>query len=318
MTVDLPFHGPRIAVVCGVSDARVRASARSLADELGLPMLDQPAAAAVAFELLLVAGAQRLELREAFSKTSATGPTPATGPIYVDFVGGRLGHRARSIGHQRQLIARAIGSCEGPITVVDATAGLSRDAFVLACLGCTVLAVERSPVLGALVRDGLTRAGQRHDERLDAILRRMTLVVADSREVLAKMRGSSAPDIVYLDPIYPRRTKSALAKKESRICRRLVGDDPDAGELLAIASSVARRRVVVKRHPQAPPLAPCPTWQVIGTRVRFDVYQHSDEAARSASATKNEVPAPAHNRRRGRSPVIGQSREQRSRKHTQC
>ena len=81
-----------------------------------------------------------------------------------------------------------------------------------------------------------------------------------------------APDVVYLDPMFPLRKRSALAKKEMRVLRRLVGDDEDAGELLEVARRAARRRVVVKRTPEAPPLAAAPTMSYRGKLVRYDVY----------------------------------------------
>jgi 16S rRNA (guanine1516-N2)-methyltransferase len=164
-------------------------------------------------------------------------------------------------------------------TVVDATAGLARDAFLLACLGCTVTAVERSPVLGVLIRDGLIRAAGSDDLGLVAVVDRMKLVVGDAREVVNRMAASAAPDVVYLDPMYPPRTNSALAKKEMRVLRRLVGDDPDAGALLAAARTAARQRVVVKRCRRAPPLAPRPAMQYMGKQVRYDVY-HTERESR--------------------------------------
>jgi 16S rRNA (guanine1516-N2)-methyltransferase len=139
-------------------------------------------------------------------------------------------------------------------------------------MGCSVIAVERSPVLGALVHDGLARARAEGPPAVRTIVERIKLVVADARQVLAGLRGTSAPEVVYLDPMYPPRKKAALPKKEMRICRRLVGDDTDVGELLAVARGVTQRRVVVKRPRHAPPLAPSPAMTFAGKQVRYDVY----------------------------------------------
>jgi 16S rRNA (guanine1516-N2)-methyltransferase len=160
--------------------------------------------------------------------------------------------------------------------VVDATGGLARDAFLLACLGCRVTVVERCGALVQSVRDALRRAGEAHVERLREIVGRMTLVHADSRQWLAELPESERPEVVYVDPMYPMNSGSALAKKQMRILREFVGDDPDAGELLAMARSVARRRVVVKRHRYAPALAPNPSIQFRGNRVRYDVYLNAE------------------------------------------
>ena len=192
--------------------------------------------------------------------------------VYVDFVNGPVGYRRRSGHDRRQPLALAIGRRRGPMTVVDATAGLARDSFLLACLGCRVIAVERSPVLGELIHDGLARASADAGPRLEQVLSRISLIVADARDALGEMTDESAPDVVYLDPMYPPTRKSALAGKEMRICRRLVGDDGDCGALFAAALRSARRRVVVKRRRHAQPLGPNPTRTYDGTSVRYDVY----------------------------------------------
>ena len=254
----------RVGVAPGSGNNSLRVQAAAVARELGLPLITGDLAGTETPELLLIVGERRLELRE-------TG-RGATGPIFVDFVHGPVGFRRRSARSHRQPIALAVGLRRGTVTVVDATAGLARDSFLLASLGCTVVAVERSPVLGALIRDGLRRARAAGAPELLAVVDRITLVVDDARKVLARMTGTTAPEVVYLDPMYAPKKKTALPKKEMRMCRRLVGDDPDAGELLAIARQIATRRVVVKRHPHAAPLAPQPAMQFPGKKVRYDVY----------------------------------------------
>lgn len=255
----------KVGVAPGIENERVRAQAAVLAEELGLPFEGSNLPSAETPELLLVVGERRLELREA--------ERGSMGPIFVDFVHGPVGFRRRSGRSRRQPIALAVGLTRGPLTVVDATAGLARDSFLLASLGCTVIAVERSPVLGALIRDGLRRARAEGSPEVVAVVDRITFIADDARNVLARMTGTTAPEVVYIDPMYPPKKKTALPKKEMRICRRLVGDDRDAGELLMIARQVATRRVVVKRHPYAAPLAPRPTIQFPGKKVRYDVYR---------------------------------------------
>lgn len=131
-----------------------------------------------------------------------------------------------------------------------APTGLGRDAFVLACLGCRVRMFERHPVVAALLEDGLRRAYA--DPELGPWLAtRLTLHHGSSLSALAQLH--SAPDVVYLDPMFPHRQKSALVKKEMRVFQLLVGADEDADGLLAPA--LALRRVVVKRPDYAPRLA---------------------------------------------------------------
>ncbi len=104
--------------------------------------------------------------------------------------------------------------------MVDATAGLGRDAFVLAALGCQVQMLERNPVVAALLDDGLRRGYL--DAEIGPWLReRLTLLHASSLTALVAIEPR--PEVVYLDPMYPHRQKSALVKKEMRVFQSLVG-----------------------------------------------------------------------------------------------
>jgi len=236
--------------------------AKALSAKLDLPLV--PATEIDDFELILAVCDHRVELRE-------TGEG-AAGPVYVDFIGGPVGFRRMTTPSLRQPISLAVGLRSGPVSLIDATAGLAGDSFLLACLGCTVTAIERSAILGVLVRDGLRRAEADGPTQIPAILDRITFIVDDAREVLSNLSKAARPDVVYLDPMYPPKKKAAQPRKELRICRKLVGDDPDARELLEIARKTARRRVAVKRHPHAPPLAPDPNLHFEGKQVRYDVY----------------------------------------------
>lgn len=241
-------------------------AAAALALEFGLPWVIDPAVATtLPFTHLLIQTAERLELRELGAD--------APGPVYVDFTGGVVAHRRRFGGGRNQPLARAAGLKSGATpTVVDATAGLGRDAFVLASLGCAVQLIERAPIIAALLRDGLQRAARDPDIG-PLITERLRLITADGRDYLRELAGNQRPEVVYLDPMYPHRQKTALVKKEMRLLRQWVGDDDDAPELLAAALRCAQRRVVVKRPRQAPMLAgPPPGFQIVAPNTRFDVY----------------------------------------------
>jgi 16S rRNA (guanine1516-N2)-methyltransferase len=210
----------------------------------------------------LVLTPEHLELRALASE----------GPVYVDFVGGAVAHRRRYGGGRGQEIAKAVGLKKGATpTVLDATAGLGRDAFVLASLGCTVTLVERSPVVAALLADGLERAAL--DAETAPIAARMRLLCGNAVQIMQHLDEAARPDVVYLDPMYPHRHKSALVKKEMRLFREVVGEDPDADALLPTALAVARQRVVIKRPDYAEPMAGrVPTMSVRTKNHRFDVY----------------------------------------------
>ncbi|MCK8565780.1 16S rRNA (guanine(1516)-N(2))-methyltransferase RsmJ [Yersinia ruckeri] len=196
---------------------------------------------------------------------------PKLGGIFVDFVSGTLAHRRRFGGGRGEAVAKAVGIKKGYLpNVVDATAGLGRDAFVLAALGCKVRMLERNPVVAALLDDGLQRGYQ--DREIGGWLReRMTLLHASSLTALVDI--DPRPEVVYLDPMYPHRQKSALVKKEMRVFQSLVGADEDADGLLAPARALATKRVVVKRPDYAEPLAGVAAQAVITTKShRFDLY----------------------------------------------
>jgi 16S rRNA (guanine1516-N2)-methyltransferase len=247
-----------IAVLASGDDPALRVRAAEIAARCGLPLVDQ---ADLAFEMLLTVTPERVELR--FPQRG--GPRP----VYVDFVEGPIGYERRMA--RSGLLFQAVGFRTGRPTVIDATAGLGRDAFRLAYHGCRVTALERSPILFVLLEDGLARAEQ--DPVVGPKLQdRLRFIHADARTYLRGLAPEEYPDVVYLDPMYPPRQKSALVKVEMRILRRLLGDDPDAAELFDAARAIARQRVVVKRHRYAEPLAGEPTHSHADRSTRYDVY----------------------------------------------
>lgn len=234
----------RISVVVDGGD---RAVAEELARELVVPFDAERA------DYHLAVTAERLELREARSRA---------GPVFVDF-------SAAPTRGRRDALARAVG-IKGTLTptVIDATAGLGRDAFFLASLGARVTLLERSPVVAALLQDGLRRA-RSLPETADAASR-MLFLIGDARQRLGKL---PPPDVVYLDPMYPEKGKNAAKRKAMRFFRALVGDDEDADELLYAALETRAGRVVVKRPRKAEPLAGLTANSSLpGTTVRFDLY----------------------------------------------
>ena len=223
-----------------------QAKAEELAKRLELPLgLDA--------KLYLMVG-ERLELREASAKT---------GPVYVDFAS--LLHRPKQ---GKDLIAKAVG-VKGNYrpSVLDATAGLGQDAFILASYGCEVRMYERSPVIYALLEDGLARA--KADKTLADIASKMSLSYGDARLLLPTL--SEKPDVIYLDPMYPDSGKTAAKRKEMRLFRELVGDDLDVQDVVEAALETALNRVVLKRPLKAPTFAK-PSYTLRGKTVRFDVY----------------------------------------------
>jgi 16S rRNA (guanine1516-N2)-methyltransferase len=169
------------------------------------------------------------------------------------------------------MIAKAVGIQPGVRpTILDATAGLGRDAFVLAQLGCPVTLIERQALIGALLADGLSRAAD--DAEVGPIVRRMELRLGNAIELIRNW-SEAPPQVIYLDPMFPHRDKSSLVKKEMRVFRPLVGDDDDAAELLQAALGLATHRVVVKRPRKAPNVeGQAPGYVLEGKSSRYDIY----------------------------------------------
>jgi 16S rRNA (guanine1516-N2)-methyltransferase len=231
-------------------------SAGRWAERLGLPLEGEA-------EFALQLGDEGLQLAE-------LGPQ-APGPVRVDFVEGAVAHRRLYGGGSGQMIAKAVGVQPGVRpSVLDATAGLGRDAFVLASLGCAVTMSERQPIIAALLEDGLARAA--HDAEVAPIAAQMRLLQGNAIELMRDWQGEP-PQVIYLDPMFPHRDKSALVKKEMRLFRPLVGDDPDAPALLEAALALASHRVVVKRPRKAPIIEGAkPSYALEGKSSRYDIY----------------------------------------------
>lgn len=207
--------------------------------------------------------------------------------IHIDFISGNLAHRQQYGGGRGQSIAKAIGLKQGqtPPFVIDATAGLAKDAFVLACLGCRVTLLERSPILVQLILDAINRAEE--NELFKPIIKRgFKIIQENSIEYLHQLKKSRDmnspkakypdaiyPDIIYLDPMYPERKKSASVKKNMQLLQKLLGEDQDTQELLDVALQTALKRVVVKRPKNAPPLTKLkPHYNVESKKTRYDIY----------------------------------------------
>ncbi len=250
----------RIAVLGDQSEPRTQ----QLADALNLSLVAADAVGGESGEsppidMVLAFAGSRLEARLAEAK-----------PLWVDFLGAAMDRR-RQGNRRTHPLARAMGRKQPLPRIVDATAGLGRDAYVLASLGYEVVAVERCAILHAMLENGLARAAAEIGGGSEAS-KRLRLVAGDARDYLANLPREQLPDVVYMDPMFPKRTKSALVKKEMQFFQKLLGAEEDGGSLFEVAMSVATRRVVVKRPAKAPPLAPQPGYQVRGGRVRWDVY----------------------------------------------
>ncbi|MCI1479840.1 MAG: class I SAM-dependent methyltransferase [Eggerthellaceae bacterium] len=177
--------------------------------------------------------------------------------------------RPANLSHELLVRAAKVKGVAAP-HVVDATAGMGEDAFLLAAAGFRVTLFERDPVIAALLSDALDRAVA--DERTANAAARMTFVEGDSIEALVHWEAP-APDVVLLDPMFPERRKSAAVKKKFQLIHRLERPCADEAELLAAARAALPRKIVVKRPPKGPHLAgAAPSYSLQGKAVRYDCY----------------------------------------------
>lgn len=236
------------------------APAAALASRLGANLLTEMPADAGLVLLLSAVGLELVDTRPG-----------APGGVRADFA--PLARRAVSL--RGEAIARAVGLKGGqPLRVIDATAGLGRDAFVLASLGAEVHLIERSPVIFALLTDALTRAQQ--DPVLAPAAARMTLHQGDALSLLPALSREIGADVIYLDPMYPPDGTKGQVKKDMQLLRTLLGPATDSDRLFHAARASGCRRVVIKRPKRAPALSDQQPSHTIQSRsTRFEVYLHT-------------------------------------------
>lgn len=250
------------------------AEAEKLAAELELPMArpgDQ-------YQLLLRCTSKGLELIKQDDPT-------LTGSVRVEFTKGRSAFRRRQ--QKQELLVRAVGFKSSlPLTVLDGTGGLGRDSFILASAGCRVLVYECESVIAALLADGLKRALVHPDT--SEIAGRIHLFTGDTYVALQEMtQADQRVDVVYLDPMFPERQKTARVKKELQMLQMLATNETLPEQLLEAALAAARKRVVVKRPRKAPCLTNLsPSHCLTGKTIRFDVYITNSGGQRVCTETQ--------------------------------
>ena len=202
--------------------------------------------------------------------------TDGTMELRADFT--RLLPRLKQGRLQQELLVKAARTkgIEHP-WAIDATAGFGEDSLLLAAAGFTVDLYEQDCVIAALLQDALERAAD--DPALADAAARMRLhagedSIAGLHQTAASIEQGelAAPDVVYLDPMFPERTKSAAVKKKFQLLHHLEQPCADEETLIQAASAVHPRKVVIKRPVKGPLLAGVrPSYQLAGKAVRYDV-----------------------------------------------
>lgn len=214
----------------------------------------------------------RFKLLESEEGLSLVDTERAIKPLVVSFASSEFSRRLKQAGKKSELIARAVKAGPG-VRVLDCTAGLGRDAFVLAHLGCEVALLEKSVVLCHLLRDALERAGQTPGLRETAS--RLQLQRADAAVYLKELvsRAECPFDAIYMDPMFPERTKAAEVKGEMQYLQHFIGKDENAATLLSLALDLPCPRIVLKRPVRSDWQAPVsPTHTFKAKASQFEVY----------------------------------------------
>jgi len=190
--------------------------------------------------------------------------------LKCSFIEGAILHRLKYGKGRGQNLAKAVGMKSNKNrTIVDATAGLGYDAFILASLGANVTLIERSKIMHNLLQEGISEAKSFGGE-ISRIISRMNLIFGDSKFILPDL----LPEVILIDTMYKDRKKTSLVKNDMRLVRDIVGSDPDYIELIDVALNQASNRVVIKQPRYADQIDNIKPYshQILGKTIRYDVY----------------------------------------------
>ena len=190
--------------------------------------------------------------------------------LKCSFIEGPILHRLKYGKGRGQNLAKAVGmKFNKNRNIIDATAGLGYDSFILASLGAKITLIERSKKMHELLQNGIDE-GISFGGEIEKIINRMELLFGDSKDILPKL----TPEVIMIDTMYKDRKKTALVKSNMRLVREIVGPDSDYIELLKVALNCAKNRVVLKQPRYAEPIkeiTKC-SHQILGKTIRYDVF----------------------------------------------
>lgn len=229
----------------GYAEEALESKAKSLAEQLGLELLKDSTPC-------VLVTAEQLMLR-----------IPGFSLMAPDFQTARWVKR-KAEGKKQGLI-RACKPTKG-MRIIDATAGWGRDAAILASFGAEVLMLERHPIMAALLADAFAQRPPNDQHQLS-----LSLWAGDAFQYLSDLPEKDYPDLIYIDPMHPQRSKTALVKKDMQVLQELIGPDEDALALIQLAITRVKHKVVVK-WPQKISSLLTPSSSVSGKTVRFDSY----------------------------------------------
>ncbi len=209
-------------------------------------------------------------------------------PIDADYLLSKWHQRTKTSIGNREPLAKALSLSQykytSPPSIIDLTAGLGRDAFNMAHLGCKVHMIEQCTPLVILLEQALSKLDQRSSlspmdlQTISTTAKRLTIEEADHQTLLVSQTlDNIKPHALYFDPMYPSTKKSALVKKETQVLHALIGEaDSNLGWITRLVETKLKAlncRLIIKRHIKAPTILGLPTFQIKAKSIRFDVYQ---------------------------------------------
>jgi 16S rRNA (guanine1516-N2)-methyltransferase len=193
----------------------------------------------------------------------------------IDLFKDKLLWRLAHSGKNSEAVCRAvIGKLNKPL-VFDATAGLGRESLILQSAGCNVFMFERNPVIWLLLNSAIFKASKNEDvlSKLKNGLPQLT-ALGSIKDQLEQGEVLPKPEVIYYDPMFPSRSKTALVKKDMRVFHELIGADLDTVDYANYLLTIASHHVVVKRPSNEQPLELNARRSsfVDGKACRFDCY----------------------------------------------
>lgn len=186
--------------------------------------------------------------------------------LHVDFLKGSLGWRLKRKDHET-LLKKALGKKNNNLTIFDGTAGFLSDALIFLALGHKVIACEQSKVLFLLLSDAIDRAKIKL-----SFLDNLNLIHGDALDVYKSMQNI---DVIYLDPMYPSKKKSALTSgsmSDIKSILKLENIENLEDEVFFDFKKNKFKKIILKRPIKSKIIDDSFNYQIKGKSTRFDVY----------------------------------------------
>lgn len=206
----------------------------------------------------------------------------------IDFVNDHRNYNKKKMGLRNEIISKAMGAGRHGHKILDLSAGLGIDSVFLYQLGYQVLGLERHPLIYISLRTALENYYinflKINEDPKNQLIDDMKLDFRfiSAADFLNLNNDTECTDfnIIYFDPMFPEKIKSALPRQEMVFFRNLVGADLDASfiienyiELVKSQKNQIQKRIVIKRPIKAPLLIKQkPESQFFGKLIRFDIY----------------------------------------------